>query len=131
MAKANWRELLGWTEDQLSELRLSGFSFLREGQYNKALIFFEALVILDPRSVYDIQTLGALYLQLGKEEKALKQINQALDLEPTHEPTLINKVKALLTLNRANEALIIARNLEHSKDPTIANEASALISAYS
>ena len=130
MAKVNWRELLGWTDEQLDELRLSGFSFLREGHYNKALIFYEALVVLDPASAYDIQTLGAIYLQLGEGEKALKILDRALKLDATHEPTLLNKVKALITLNKPAEALVIAKNLEKSEDPTISNDASALLLAY-
>ena len=87
-------------------------------------------MILDPISVYDIQTLGALHLQMGEGEKALKSLNQALELDATHEPTLLNKVKALLTLDRQTEALALAPALEKSEDSTIANDASALITAY-
>jgi tetratricopeptide (TPR) repeat protein len=126
MAKANWREILGWTDDQLEELRFSGFSFLREGHYQKALLFFEALVILAPESAYDMQTLGALYLQMGENQKALHTLNQALKLEPTHEPTLLNKAKALFAINQRPEALAIVSTLELSPDQTIAGDASAL-----
>ena len=62
MAIVNWRAILGWTDEQLEELRFTGFSFLREGHYNKALIFFEALVVIDPTSIYDNQTLGRFVL---------------------------------------------------------------------
>jgi tetratricopeptide (TPR) repeat protein len=130
MAKVNWRDILGWTNDQLEELRFSGFSFLREGHYQKALIFFEALVILDPESAYDAQTLGALYLQMGQNEKAIKLLNQALELEPNHEPTLLNKAKALLGARQNIEALAIAARLEQSSDPTISGDASAIRSSY-
>lgn len=130
MAKVNWREILGWTNDQLEELRFSGFSFLREGHYKKALLFFEALVILDPDSAYDAQTLGALYLQMGDNQKALKILNQALKLEPVHEPTLLNKAKALFAVNQRQEALSLVKDLERSSDATIAGDASALIAAH-
>jgi tetratricopeptide (TPR) repeat protein len=130
MSKVNWREILGWTNDQLEELRFSGFSFLREGHYQKALLFFEALVILDPESAYDAQTLGALYLQIGDNQKALKVLNQALALEPIHEPTLLNKAKALLAINRRTEALDLIKTLEKSSDLTISGDATALVSAY-
>jgi tetratricopeptide (TPR) repeat protein len=130
MAKVNWREILGWTNDQLEELRFSGFSFLREGHYQKALLFFEALVILDPDSAYDAQTLGALYLQMGNGPKALKYLDQALILDPIHEPTLLNKAKALLSNNRRAEALTLVKKLEKSSDQTIAGDAAALVSAY-
>lgn len=131
MAKSNWVDILGWSEDQLDELRLAGFSFLREGHYKKALLFFEALVILNPKSQYDIQTLGALYLELNETEKALQTLEQALTLNPAHEPTLLNKVKALLIANKRSEALELANALATSINPSIANDASALILAYS
>ena len=130
MAKVNWREILGWTNDQLEELRFSGFSFLREGHYQKALLFFEALVVLDPESAYDAQTLGALYLQMGNGGKALKFLNQALTIDPVHEPTLLNKAKALLSTNQRAEALPLVKKLEKSLDPAIAGDAIALVSAY-
>lgn len=130
MESVNWREILGWTNDQLEELRFSGFSFLREGHYHKALMFFEALVILDPESVYDFQTLGALYLQIGDGQKALQIIERALELDATHEPTLLNKAKALLGLHKNTEALELAKKLEQSEDPVVAGDAAALIFAY-
>lgn len=131
MAKVNWREILGWTDEQLEELRFSGFSFLREGHYKKALLFFEALVILDPKSTYDAQTLGALYLQLGEGKKAADILTHAVELDPTHEPTLLNQTKALLMLHQRDAALEIAKKLEKSEDTTIAGDAAALITAYS
>jgi len=131
MAKVNWRELLGWNKEQLEELRFSGFTFLREGKYEKALLFFKTLVLLDPESAYDAQTLGALYLQMGDGERALEALNASLEIEPDHEPTLLNKVKTLLLLQRREEAFSIARQLQKSADLTISGDASALILAYS
>lgn len=130
MAKVNWREILGWTYDQLEELRFSGFSFLREGKYDKALIFFKALLIIDPKSAYDAQTLGAIYLQMNDAPQALPALDFALSLDPTHEPTLLNKVKALLMMSKKDEAMSIALQLSNSGDLTISGDASALIMAY-
>lgn len=130
MAKANWKDILGWSEEQVSELRFAGFAFLREGHYKRALLFFEALVVLNPNSFYDIQTLGALYLELNETEKALEILERALNLNPSHEPTLLNKVKALLALQKRSEALLLAQSLAVSTDPAISNDASALIMAY-
>jgi len=131
MTTFDWKEILGWNPEQIQELRFSGFSYLREGRYDKALLFFEGLVILDPQNIYDTQTLGALYLQMGKKDKAFTMLNQALTLDPTHEPTLLNKVKALLLLGKKEEAIPLAKTLEKSLDPTIAGDAAALLIAYS
>lgn len=130
MARVNWREILGWSDDQLDELRISGFAFLREGQYQKALLFFEALILLDPKSAYDHQTLGALYLQMNQNDKALRTLNRALEIDPSNEPALLNKAKALLALNQKNEAIPLIHTLEKSGDMTIANDALALVAAY-
>ncbi len=127
MTAVNWKELLGWSEDQLDELRFSGFSFLREGLYIKAVLFFEALVILDPTSAYDRQTLGALYLQMDEIDKAEKVLVEALELDPHHEPTLLNYVKTLLTNGKEKRAIELAQNLRHSADQTIAGDAMALV----
>jgi len=127
----DWQEFLGWTDDQLEELRFSGFSFLRQGHYPKAITFFKALCILAPKSLYDLQTLGALYLQTGAGTQALHFLTLALELQPTHEPTLINKVKALLMNNQKEEALTLAETLKTSSDTTIRNDALALITTNS
>jgi len=131
MGSINWKELLGWNSEQLDELRLTGFIFLREGQYPKALLFFKALSLIDPSSAYDKQTLGALYVQMGLGEEALPALEEALALDPSHEPTLLNRVKALLLQQRKEEALALARALQKSEDISISGDATALVAAYS
>lgn len=131
MAVVNWQEILGWTVDQLEEIRFAGYSFLKEGRYEKALVFFKALVAIDPKSVYDIQILGALYLQIGDGKMALQLFDQALALDPTHEPTLLNKVKTQLTLGQKKEAMESLSGLQKSKNLAVAKDAEALYITYS
>lgn len=131
MSALNWLEILGWSKDQLDEFRFAGFLYLREGHYDRALIYFKTLILLDPTNAYDWETLGALYLQMGDPAQALENINAALALQPLHEPTLLNKVKTLIALKRKEEALALAYQLQKSSDLTIAGDASALITAYS
>ena len=70
-----WNDILGWNQEQLDDLRLVGYSYLKEGKYEVALPIFESLAILLPASVYDLQTLGALYLEMGKNIQALQAID--------------------------------------------------------
>lgn len=126
----NWKDLLGWSLEQLEELRLVGFTFLKEGKYDDALLFFKTLILLDPSNAYDRQTLGALYLQLNDGENALKYLDEALLLDPSHNPTKLNKVKAFLILHKRNEALALARVLSRVSDLTIAGDAQALVATY-
>ncbi|MDF2577693.1 MAG: hypothetical protein K0S74_1177 [Chlamydiales bacterium] len=121
---------LNWTPEQIEDIRFVGYSYIRQGAYKIALTFFEALVALDPRNTYDVQTLGALYLQLNDLEKALKTLNQALALQPNHAPTLLNQAKVLIGLGYKDQALKIAKQLEKNKDSQIADAAGALVLAY-
>lgn len=130
MDKVNWRQVLGWNDDQLEDLRLAGYSYIRQGKYDVALPFFEGLVALDPNSVYDVQTLGALYLQLNYPDKALKTLDKALKLDTDHTPTLLNFTKALFMVGRRKEAIKLAEILSREPDSHISNMAKALLLAY-
>ncbi|MGK5594413.1 MAG: tetratricopeptide repeat protein [Parachlamydiaceae bacterium] len=131
MSKINWLQSLGWSEDQLEDLRYAGYAYIRQGKYDIALPFFEALTVLDSNSAYDAQTLGALYLQLNNPVKALKCFEKALKIEADHAPTLLNVTKALFMLGKKEEGLKLAHILEKERDRDIANVAKALILAYS
>lgn len=131
MSKINWRDKLNWSDENIDEMRLAGYAYLRQGKYEMAVSFFEALAVLDPESAYDIQTLGALYLQLNEPLKALKCFDRALKLEADHGPTLLNLTKALLMIGKKEEAMRLARILSKESNPKIANTAKALILAWS
>ncbi|MCB1081632.1 MAG: type III secretion chaperone [Chlamydiia bacterium] len=131
MKKTNWIELLGWSPQQIEDIRFAGYSFIKQGQYEHALKFFEVLSILPEENVYDFQTLGGIYLELGNNLSALNYLEKALAIEPTHEPTLLNRTKALFLLGYKRQALSQAAKLERSSNPHIADQARALTLAYS
>lgn len=131
MSEIDWLSILGWNKEELEDLRFVGYSYIKQGQYDTAITFFEALTILSPESVYDLQTLGALYLQKGNNLMALNYIEKAIKLDPTHLPTLLNRTKALFALGYKRQGLSQARALETSAEAQIAGQAQALIMAYS
>jgi tetratricopeptide (TPR) repeat protein len=131
MSEIDWLSILGWNKDELEDLRFVGYSYIKQGQYDTAITFFEALTILSPESVYDLQTLGALYLQKGNNLMALNYIEKAIKLDPTHLPTLLNRTKALFALGYKRQGLSQARALETCAEAQIAGQAQALIMAYS
>jgi tetratricopeptide (TPR) repeat protein len=132
MSSINWMKRLGWSDEHIEDLRYTGFSYIRQGKYDIALAFFEALVILEPESAYDAQTLGALYLQLNQPHKALKCFDRALKLETTdHGPTLLNLAKTFFAMGKKEEGLKLAQILKNEQNPAVANLAKALILAYS
>lgn len=131
MSQIKWLEVLGWGTEELEDLRFVGYSYIKQGKYDLAITFFEALVVLNPQSAYDLQTLGALHLQMNNNLAALNYIERALKIEPTHLPTLLNRTKSLFALGYKKQGLAQARFLETSVETVIANQASALILAYS
>jgi len=131
MSKIDWLKKLGWTQDQLEDLRNAGYAYIRQGKYEIALPFFEALTLLEPESAYDAQTLGAIYLQINNPVKALKCFDKALKIEADHAPTLLNVTKALFMIGKKEEALKLAAILSNEKDRAISDVARALILAYS
>jgi len=128
--RINWREALHWTDEQLEDLRVVAYAYIRQGKYDVALPIFEALCVLDEDNAYDAQTLGALHLQLGNASKALKCFDRALKLDADHTPTLLNLTKAFFMLGRKQEGLKLAAILQNEPNPAISNVAKALILAY-
>lgn len=131
MSRIDWRKELGWTEEHLEDLRFTGYAYLKQGKYDIAISFFEALTVLDPESSYDVQTLGALYLQLNEPQKAMKWLDRALKLEADHGPTLLNLCKAFFMLGKKEEGLKLAHILKNEPNLIISNAAKALILAHS
>jgi len=130
MTRIDWRKHLRWTEEHLDEIRNAGYSYIRQGKYNIALPFFEALVILDPDSAYDAQALGALYVQTNQPEKAIKYLDRALQLEADHSPTLLNLAKAFFMAGKLADGIRLAKVLQYDPNPFISGTASALLMTY-
>ncbi len=126
----DWLSILGWSKRQIDDLRFIGYRYAKEGHYETAITFFRALIAVDPSSVYDLQTLGALYLQLGRNAEAMKYLDRSLQLNPNHYPTLLNRAKALLSLGYKQQGIRQAEQIIRCKDKTIAGQAQALIMAY-
>ena len=130
MQQTDWLNVLEWSVDELEDLRFIGFSYIRQGHYEMALTFFEALVVLSKEQLYDLQTLGALYLQTGNNQMALNVLEKAVKRDGEHAPTLLNRSKALLALGYTKQGLMQAKSLEKHPQKEIASQASALSLAY-
>jgi tetratricopeptide (TPR) repeat protein len=126
----NWLEVLGWGDGEVNDLRFVAYSYIKQGIYDVALTFFDALTVLTPPEAYDLQTIGAIHLQLGNGLKALDFLDRALKMEPTHLPTKLNRAKALFMLGYKRQGLAQVLELEKCLDPQIVSQASALVLAY-
>lgn len=130
MSQVNWVEVLGWGKEEVDDLRYVAYSYIKEGIYDVALTVFDALAVLTPPTAYDLQTIGALHLQMGDGLKSLDFLDRSLKIEPQHLPTLLNRTKALLMLGYKKQGLTQAIDLQNSADKEIAEQASALILSY-
>ena len=131
MPRRDWKKALELTDDHTEEMRQLAYAYVRQGKYDTALPFFEALTLLEPDSVYDIQTLGALYVQLNQPRKAIKCCDRALQIDGDHSPTLLNMAKAFFMDGQLQEGMRLARILQKDKDPYVAGNAAALLMCYS
>lgn len=131
MGKINWLDKLRWNEEHIEDLRYTGYSYVRQGKYEIALPFFEALMILDPTEAYDSQTVAAILMQLDRPKDAMKYFDKALSIDSKHGPTLINLAKAFFMLGKKEEGLRVVNNLKTHADSMVSNMAKALMMAYS
>ncbi len=131
MNKIDWCKELGWGQDHLEELRNTGYSYIRQGKYDIALPFFQALIVLDRNNPYDAQTLGAIYIELNEGLKAIKYLDRALQLDSDHSPTLLNLAKAFFMVGKIQEGIRLANILKNDENSDISSVASALLLAYS
>jgi tetratricopeptide (TPR) repeat protein len=131
VSQIQWTEVLGWGNEELDDLRYVAYSYIKQGIYDVALTFFNALAVLTPQTAYDLQTIGALHLQLGNGLKALDHLDRALKLDPTHVPTQLNRAKALFVLGYKQQGITQALAIEKQADKSISSQATALILAHS
>lgn len=127
----SWSSLLEWDDDTLHELRCIGYAYLKQGKYETAKIFFEGLLALGSTEVYDKQTLGAIHLQKGNGKKALEYLEEALEIDPSHEATCLNHLKALFMCGQNARGIALSKQLTKTAHASVANQASALLMAYS
>jgi tetratricopeptide (TPR) repeat protein len=126
MVDIDWKEILGWDEEHVREARSVGYLYYKQGAYEIAAKCFEALIVINPYALYELQTLGAIYLEMNRAADALLLFERALSIQPSHEPTLLNRAKALAQRGDKNGALSLAEILEKSSTAQIAKQASML-----
>ena len=124
-----WKNYLKWSEKQINDVRYLACSYLYEGKYDVAISFFEALTVVDPNNIYDLEALGALYLEINNNKEALNYLNKALNLKPKDPTILLNKATALLSLGYKKEGKEILAILQHVKNTKIMNKATAMLAS--
>jgi len=130
MANEEWLDLLGWSENELEGIRFVAYSYIRQGHYDIAITLLEALLVVSDNNPYDLETLGAIYLQKGDGVKALNYLEKALKINPTNLVTLLNRAKALFILGYKKQGAKECEKLKATEDKEIIKEAEALLISF-
>lgn len=130
MPRRDWLKTLGWNQECTDEIRYVAYAYIRQGKYDIALPLFEALVLFESGNVYDLQTLGAIYVQMDQPQKAIKYLDQALQMDADHSSTLLNLMKAFFMAGRFEDGRRLAKILQKDKDPRVSGIAAALLMCY-
>lgn len=73
------------------EVRLKLANFLYDQkQYNQSIEWYQRALELDPKNVNAHTDLGTAFFYIGRPQDALEQYRQSLEMNPQHEPTLLN-----------------------------------------
>ena len=108
-------EILERYPDNQTAIGYKGISHCFLGQYDEAKNTLEKAIERHPKNFYLKNNLAMVYYDLGEYEKSLKLCEEGLkisDFEWLYE----NKIKALLKLERLDEAIECYENAPHSLD---------------
>lgn len=81
-AKA-WERALACDANNLEWIRRTAFAYLRAGKGNKALPLLSKLVAADESDAHNYFLRGLCYSDGGKWDRALRELGQAIELDPT------------------------------------------------
>ena len=79
------------SRDPEPRLRLANFLYDHK-QYEKAVEWYQRALELDPKNVDARTDLGTSYFYSGRPQDALREYRKSLEINPRHEPTLLNMV---------------------------------------
>jgi tetratricopeptide (TPR) repeat protein len=72
-------------------LRLANFLY-DQRQYSQSIEWYQRALELDPKNVNARTDLGTAYFYMGRPQDALREYDKSLDINPRHEPTLLNTI---------------------------------------
>jgi len=126
----DWNRILGLSSVDRDKLRHTGYGYLKRGDYETALIYFEGLAKLEEGNLFDMRALGCIYLQMGEASRALDLFDHILQIDPSDRTTQLNRAKALCMKGEVEMGVQEARLLSASSDEMIASLAGALVMAH-
>ncbi|MCS6885545.1 MAG: hypothetical protein RMM17_04240 [Acidobacteriota bacterium] len=96
----------GWSPNEIQMMMILGFTLHEQGRSEEAAIVFEGLLSLDPKNAYCHSALGAAYLRLDEDEKALYHLNMALQLDSRDISAYINRAELFMKQQNYKQAQV-------------------------
>ncbi|OGC04234.1 hypothetical protein A2276_06500 [candidate division WOR-1 bacterium RIFOXYA12_FULL_43_27] len=78
-----WIEASG-IEESKREIYVSAYQAFTEGDYDRAIVYYSEVVILDPNDADAYYWLAKAYQQVGEEQEVIKALKTALAIDPQH-----------------------------------------------
>lgn len=127
----DWLHKLGLSENELDDLRVLAYSYIRQGHYTTALKIYRGILVLSKKAPEDLETFGALLLQTGQHKESIEPLEKVLKIHKDHLKTRLNYAKALLLSGYRQRGIQECLDLMRCQEPRIASDAEALKLAYS
>ncbi len=109
--KTNLKDILGINDKELYTIATQGYRLFLQGKADRARIYFEGLVAMDPRNPYYYRALGSIYWRLKAPDKAIKQFSYAIKVSPQDIASFIGRAEVYVS-TRQNE--LARRDLEQA-----------------
>jgi len=93
-------------ESSTSDLIHQARELQKASRFEEALVAYDKVLKIDPRSVDGLNDKGLILNQLGKYEEAITWFDKALEIDPDFIDAMYNKADALGELGRYEEALV-------------------------
>ncbi len=78
-------------KDPGAALKLANYLY-DQRQYDKSIEWYQRVLALDPKNVNARTDMGTAYFYTGRAQDALEEYRQSLQIDPKHEPTLLNTI---------------------------------------
>ncbi len=91
---------------QVQALFEKGFEASQNGEFAKAISFFDQVLEIDPNYVPALNNKGSALRILGMYEEAIVYFDKALEIDPNDVKALYNKGNALSDLEKYEEAIV-------------------------
>jgi tetratricopeptide (TPR) repeat protein len=98
-------------------LKVANFLY-DQRQYDQAIEWYQRALELDPKNVNARTDLGTTYFYIGRPQDALREYRKSLEINPQHEPTLLNMIVVNLEGTHDLKAARAAWDQLHKLNPS-------------